>query len=137
MFTIEEKRIYNKKYWEKNKEKEKERGKKYYETHKEEIRTRRKIRGTHTYQRRYNLKYNFGMTMEEYNRMFEEQKGCCIICGIHQSKLKRALSVDHNHSTKKIRSLLCGNCNHMLGHAHEDIEILQKAIEYLEQYSEK
>lgn len=41
----------------------------------------------------------------------EEQKGCCAICGKHQSKLKSKLHVDHCHVTGKVRQLLCKTCN--------------------------
>jgi hypothetical protein len=61
------------------------------------------------------LKANYNITLPEYNRMFLEQAGCCAICGIHQSKLKRALSVDHCHTTGKVRQLLCGHCNSIEG----------------------
>jgi hypothetical protein len=47
--------------------------------------------------------------------MFEDQKGCCGICKRHQSEFKKRLGVDHNHSTGKIRKLLCDRCNLGLG----------------------
>ena len=58
----------------------------------------------------------YGISLENYNKMFEEQKGCCFICRIHQSKLEMSLVVDHDHKTNKIRGLLCRNCNCRLGH---------------------
>lgn len=59
--------------------------------------------------------YKYGITQEDYDRMFDNQKGCCAICGIHQSKLKQKLHVDHCHNTGKVRKLLCRNCNIHLG----------------------
>ena len=47
---------------------------------------------------------------------------------------ERRLSVDHCHKTGKIRALLCGQCNTMLGMAQEKKDILQMAIKYLEKY---
>ena len=41
------------------------------------------------------------------------------------------LAIDHCHSTGKIRGLLCDRCNHGLGHFKDDINLLIKAIEYL------
>ena len=61
------------------------------------------------------LKRSYGITLEEYNKLFKEQEGKCVICGRHQSELDRTLSVDHNHTTGEIRRLLCRSCNGFLG----------------------
>jgi len=74
---------------------------------------------------------NFGITLDTYNKMFEEQHGCCFICGRHQSELSKALNVDHNHENGQIRKLLCWNCNYALGLVKEDINILLSMIDYL------
>jgi DNA-directed RNA polymerase subunit RPC12/RpoP len=77
------------------------------------------------------LKYRFGISLKEYNEMFQLQNGRCAICGKHQSELSKSLSVDHNHDTKEIRGLLCQNCNSVLGHALDNVEILRACIDYL------
>ena len=76
------------------------------------------------------LKCKYGLTEKDYLQMFVSQDGCCAICGVHQSVLKRRLSVDHNHATKVVRGLLCSYCNHYLS-AVEDIEWYERAVEYL------
>jgi len=78
----------------------------------------------------------YGIAIAVYNKMFEEQQGYCMICGKHQSELKRALSVDHNHHTGRIRGLLCGSCNTAIGSLRADfgLGLLQKAIEYIKEY---
>ena len=92
------------------------------------------------------LKIRFGITVEEYNEMFDKQNGRCAICGRHQSELKKALEIDHKHignykdlsyeeKHDSVRGLLCWRCNFMLGLATEDFGILQKAMEYLSHYS--
>ena len=58
-----------------------------------------------------NIKRRYNLTIEEYNQILERQDKKCAICGIHQSKLKRGLFVDHDHKTKKVRGLLCSVCN--------------------------
>ena len=73
----------------------------------------------------------YGITYEVYNNMFELQNGCCAICGIHQSELKKSLCVDHNHDTKKIRGLLCSKCNTGLGNFKDSLDMLYKAQDYL------
>ena len=40
--------------------------------------------------------------------------------------------VDHNHATKVVRGLLCCNCNFVVGHCLDNVEILRAAIAYLE-----
>lgn len=57
----------------------------------------------------------YGVTEADYDRMFKEQKGCCAICGKHQSEFVKALCIDHNHKTEKVRGLLCKSCNLDLG----------------------
>jgi hypothetical protein len=83
------------------------------------------------YDRKSVYKRDYGITIEQYNQMFEEQKGCCKICGTHQSVLPKSLAVDHCHNTSKVRGLLCMNCNLLLGYAKDAKEILESAIRYL------
>ena len=83
------------------------------------------------YERKIRLKKYYGLTVEQYNRMFDEQQGCCAICGEHQSKLKKALAVDHCHTTGKIRGLLCSKCNLLIGYANDSLDILLEAMNYL------
>lgn len=78
-----------------------------------------------------NLKRYYGLTIEDYNRMFLEQQGCCKICGVHQSGFERRLDVDHDHQTKKIRGLLCIRCNRGIGLLQDSIEVVQRALDYL------
>jgi hypothetical protein len=78
-----------------------------------------------------NLKNKYNISLEEYNALFDEQKGCCAICGRHQTEFKRSLVVDHSHITGEIRGLLCNGCNTALGLVHEDVNRLKSAINYL------
>lgn len=74
-----------------------------------------------------NRKKRYGISIETYNRMLIEQKGECKIC---KSKF-RNLQIDHDHSTGKIRGLLCNPCNRILGMAKDSTLILASAIQYL------
>lgn len=61
-------------------------------------------------------KRNYGITLEDYERMFEDQKGLCLICGnVQAHKSFKHLCIDHNHETGEVRGLLCHNCNTKLG----------------------
>lgn len=85
------------------------------------------------YNKRKHLKYAYGITVEEYDSIYERQKGCCAICGIHQSETNRKFHLDHCHETDKVRGLLCPDCNHLLGRAKDTRAILLNAISYLDQ----
>ena len=77
------------------------------------------------------LMKKYGITTDDYNRMFADQNGCCKICGIHQSELDRRLNVDHNHVTNRVRGLLCMPCNLGIGNFNDNIALLEGAIDYL------
>ena len=53
----------------------------------------------------------YGITLSQYNRIFELQNGLCGICSRPQSDFKNKFAVDHNHKTGVIRGLLCVACN--------------------------
>jgi hypothetical protein len=76
-------------------------------------------------------KRKYGITLNEYNRMLEDQGGVCAVCGKVCNSGKR-LAVDHNHLTGKVRGLLCINCNQGIGHLMDSIHLLSRAIDYLE-----
>ena len=73
----------------------------------------------------------YGLSLEQHNELYEKQRGCCAICGTHASELKRSLFVDHDHSTGKVRGLLCNGCNSALGYFRDCPENLHAAIAYL------
>ena len=82
--------------------------------------------------RKYILKHKHGLTSKQYNEMFEKQNGLCAICG--KPEVKKWLDVDHNHKTNKIRGLLCGSCNRMLGLAKDNDQILILGALYLRRH---
>jgi hypothetical protein len=75
----------------------------------------------------------FNITLAEYDLMHESQNGCCAICLDHQCNFDRALSVDHDHATNKIRGLLCDPCNLGLGNFKDNMGVLGNAVSYLDQ----
>jgi len=85
------------------------------------------------------LKYKFGLSIEEYTRMFNKQNGKCAICGKEETERYKGrikfLAVDHNHKTGQIRGLLCHNCNRLLGLSYESQETLMRAAKYLEEWN--
>lgn len=122
----EEKRLYDKEYRKKNKEKIGQQIKEYRALNKDKVR-----KYAYNYHRTQRLKEQYNITLEDYNKLFEEQNECCVICGKNQSEFSKKLFVDHNHETGKIRGLLCYKCNACLGYFNDNISTFQKAIEYL------
>jgi hypothetical protein len=83
------------------------------------------------------LKYLYGIDLDQYNRMFTEQAGKCKICDRHQTEFKTALAVDHDHETDEVRSLLCDPCNRAIGLMQESPEALESAASYLRRHKIK
>lgn len=78
---------------------------------------------------KYKLK-DYGINEEDYNAMLKEQCGVCALCHKEDPQGIR-LAIDHNHATGKVRALLCGLCNKMIGLAQEKPTVLQRAASYL------
>jgi len=82
-----------------------------------------------------NLKRQYGITMEQKEQMRIAQNNRCASCG-NLFKNWRDVCIDHNHTTGEVRTLLCRKCNAGVGCFDEDINKLQKAINYLEKYQQ-
>lgn len=74
------------------------------------------------------IKRKYGLTLEEYEGLLKSQDGLCVIC-----MTRKPLYIDHNHSTGKVRGILCQQCNTAIGYFLEDQEIMKRAIEYIKQ----
>ncbi len=74
-------------------------------------------------------------TLEDYNNLVLEQENKCGLCEKSRIELKKDLLVDHCHKTGGVRKLLCHSCNNGLGMFKDDIQLLNKAIEYLNTFS--
>lgn len=85
----------------------------------------------------YDLKRNYGISMDDYDKMSTAQGHRCAICGTKEmGKNKSRFSVDHDHITGRIRALLCSQCNHAIGLMNDDPELLEKAAEYVRTFQE-
>ena len=71
------------------------------------------------------------LTYERYVELIEANGYCCWICGKPQSEEKRALGVDHDHETGKIRGILCRRCNGSIGWL-ENVTSLDEIQRYLD-----
>ena len=82
------------------------------------------------------LKVKYGITLDQYNVMLREQNYRCKVCNEVETRKSntggiRCLAVDHCHTTGKVRSLLCADCNAALGLLKEDRDRIQKLLEYI------
>lgn len=85
--------------------------------------------------RKSHLKRRYGMTLEQYQVLFDAQEGCCAICGEHHTNVPHSqLMVDHCHETGKVRQLLCDLCNTAIGKFKDKPELLDKAAAYLRKH---
>lgn len=78
-------------------------------------------------QRKRHLSSTYGMSVDEYDALLEKQGGVCPLC---QRELKRP-SIDHCHSTGKIRGILCRHCNSSLSVFENDPDAIYRLIAYL------
>lgn len=150
--TKEERKIYNYNYYVSNRDRlKKYRIDWYFRTknkRKKYIKQQRiKNRGYHIeknkiwYMNNYNkekirnahLKSKYGITIDEYNNLLKKQNYKCDICKNKYNN--KNLCVDHNHTTGKIRGLLCNKCNFIIGCSNENIEILKNSIKYIKKWN--
>lgn len=80
--------------------------------------------------RRSRLKTKYNLTPEAWQTIFEIQGGVCAICKQPPNKSK-PFHVDHNHTTGKVRGLLCSNCNVAIGMLQDSPTVAQSATDYL------
>lgn len=118
-------RLASVKYAQKNREKNKAYLKKYYTENKQAY-------------RRYLLLKKYGITENDYTNLLIKQNHRCAICQRHESDCAKGrhigprLCVDHCHETKRVRGLLCHNCNHRLDFLSTP-EIVLRTVAYLKQ----
>lgn len=71
-------------------------------------------------------------TVQRLRELRTEQAGACAIC----RRTDLTLHIDHNHDTGAVRGLLCNYCNSAIGYLREDTDVIRRAADYLERYSQ-
>ena len=71
---------------------------------------------------------DFDVSRPEYDAMYEAQEGLCAITGC----TNKAVAIDHNHRTGRIRKLLCVSCNVFVGW-YENTERLNAVAQYVKE----
>jgi hypothetical protein len=78
------------------------------------------------------LRYNYGITYWDFERMLRDQSGrCAICCTSEPGGPWNTLNVDHCHETGRVRGLLCYRCNVGLGYFQDDPSRLLAAQDYI------
>lgn len=83
--------------------------------------------------RERHLKYDLGVDLADYYLMLKSQNKKCAVCRSSDPKTKHGhFCIDHCHKSKRIRGLLCGPCNFMLGNASDSPARLRAGADYIE-----
>lgn len=102
----------------------------YYARNREEVNAKNRAR-------------KYGTSVDEMNELLSNQGGKCAICEVVLSPVtaigigNATPKIDHCHMTGRIRGVLCGHCNLLLGHAKDNIETIRRAALYLESKTRK
>lgn len=81
-----------------------------------------------------NLRYYYGVDFEYFESLRDAQENKCAICQSPFTDEKHT-HLDHCHSTKAVRGILCNHCNRGLGAFKDSTENLESALKYLKKYS--
>lgn len=105
----------------------------YRLTHGKNSANRSQCRKCHAeYQKWQKRLTSYGISKEQYLKMYQNQEGICPICkNRYEVDL---LCVDHCHTSGKVRALLCNNCNTGIAMLKENEDVLLSAIDYLKYY---
>ena len=80
--------------------------------------------------REWTLRVRYGLTEESRALLLLGQDGKCKICSKDLTGKKSV--IDHNHTTGKVRGILCHLCNSWLGVAKDNPAVAMRAARYLE-----
>lgn len=73
----------------------------------------------------------YGITLADYYALLHSQGSSCAICRV-DDETYGTLFIDHEHSSGRVRGLLCGHCNFGLGHFRDSVDLLTAATSYIE-----
>lgn len=102
-------------------EKKKEYSKRNWENNKEKLIANRRMK-------------KYGISQEQYDEMLKSQGYSCAICKTSVDDLSKSLAVDHDHSSGKVRDLLCMKCNIDLHFVENRAHLFEVMLEYLNKH---
>ncbi len=109
----EKRKLYDKTYRESHRDERRSYNKNYNESHKTE-------------KQDYTRLYRYNLTPREYSDMLEKQDNKCVICHVDFTNTP---CIDHNHTTGKVRGLLCVTCNTRVGYLES--ELIEETRQYI------
>lgn len=90
-----------------------------------------------TLRRESYIKMKYGLSLAQYIEKLKAQNFLCAICQVELQTSGSGTHLDHDHKTGQLRAFLCTNCNRAIGHFHDDVKVLQSAIDYLKTHSQR
>ncbi len=82
-----------------------------------------------TYHADRNRLVKYGLTRSQIDDLISSQKGGCLGCNRELVSLKTC--VDHDHSSGRVRGIICDDCNIVLGRVRDDPRTLSRLAEYV------
>lgn len=115
--TPEQRKEYQKKWRENNRDKMRKYAQKYRDQHRDKP---------------AHLMRKYGITVERKEEMYTEQNGICLVCNqplkaVHD----RDTCVDHCHTTKRVRGLIHWYCNILVGVFEKKPVLLEQVRDYV------
>ena len=96
------------------------------------------------YHRQQRYKQQYGITINDFKSMIEQQNGKCPLCKdvMDWDDPAKRPCMDHNHKLSKgddgfLRKVLCTQCNLGLGNFRDDSEIMRRSADYIDEHNEK
>lgn len=100
--------------------------------------SRKKFKDRKEYAANWHRQKKYGICPDEFYLMWIAFRGKCGICECDmiypvsgRGQPMNSVCVDHDHSTGKVRGLLCSACNKAIGLFKDSVIILEKAKRYL------
>lgn len=125
-----------------------QRQKRWYGKHRASVLMRRKqhYQQHPEYYRDQHLRHKYGITYLDLCALFRQQEGRCEICRHKLLRLRRhrytrsyenrwIAHVDHDHKTKRVRGLLCADCNFAVGMLHDSVIGAEQLVRYLRKHT--
>jgi hypothetical protein len=85
----------------------------------------------------YNIRTKYKITLADVRVKLKEQDNKCMICTKEinldvDSKDPTRAYIDHDHTTNKVRDLLCARCNSLVGYIETSSDLIEKVLKYVE-----
>jgi DNA-directed RNA polymerase subunit RPC12/RpoP len=77
----------------------------------------------------------YGVTPQELVEMFKRQVYKCACCSDPLPEITKHVHIDHDHTTGKVRGIVCRDCNMTLAYGRDDPSRLRAAADFLERHA--